>query len=426
MVDMPFDFTMPKLSPTMTEGVIAKWHKNPGDFIEAGDLVVEISTDKATVEHNALDPGWLRKILVPEGGKALVNEPLAIMTQEQNESFDSVVPAEKKQAATAEVATTTTASQQPTEKQEVKLASVHTSSSDRIIASPLAKKLAHTMGISLEGVQGSGPRGRIMSRDLEKIQEKNTSHSKATASPQQKHAIPCKNESSVSEEVRVEVLSPMRQVIAKRLQTSKATIPHFYATVEVDVRKLLNIREEMKASGLSITVNDFIVKASALSLMDHPVVRTNFDEATNTVTYFPHADISVAVSINGGLITPIVARAEEKSLSSISKEIKSLAEKAKANKLLPQEFIGGNFTISNLGMFGTSDFQAIINPPQVAILAVGSALDQPIIENGQCIPGKVMKLTLSCDHRVVDGADAAKFLHTLKSLLENPVLILGR
>ncbi len=396
---MSFALTMPKLSPTMTEGLIAKWHKNPGDFVEAGDLILEISTDKATVEHIALDPGFIRKILVQEGEKAEVNAPLAIMTEKKDEPFDDKIqqkPQEVIKQAEAPVKNTAA----PLDSKTV--------SSDRVLASPLAKKQAKEKGLSLEGIQGSGPRGRIMSRDLEQTQ-----------------VLPKTTSNSNTENTK-EVLSTLRQVIGKRLQESKATIPHFYATVEVNAKKLINMREEMKASGLSITVNDLIVKATALALMEYPMLRAQFEPSSNRVIYFSHADISVAVSINGGLITPIVERAEEKTLAQISKEIKELSEKAKANKLLPHEFMGGAFTISNLGMFGTLDFQAIINPPQVGILAVGAALDQPVIENGVCVPGKALRLTLSCDHRVVDGTDGARFLHTLKKLLESPVLIFGK
>ncbi len=406
---------MPKLSPTMTEGFIAKWHKAPGDFVEAGDLVLEISTDKATVEHNALDAGWLRKILVQDGEKAEVNAVLAIMTETKDEPFSDTLPS--------------TGQEQTPKKEQKKADEVHkpiakseesNSANDRPIASPLAKKLAASKGIPLQGIKGSGPRGRIMSRDLP---ESACCSEKTHQAPMKEIGVPTPKPAS-SGEIRVEPLSQMRQVIAKRLQESKATIPHFYATVDVNAGKLVALREELKAAGHAITVNDIIVKAVSLALMEHPVVRTTFDPVKNTVQYHPHADISIAVSINGGLITPIVQRADEKPLSAISSEIKELAEKAKANKLAPHEFIGGNFTISNLGMFGTSEFQAIINPPQTAILAVGAAIDMPIVQGTACVPGKVMKLTLSCDHRVVDGADAAKFLKTLKEKLESPISVI--
>ena len=415
---MPFTLTMPKLSPTMTEGHIAKWHKSPGQYVESGDLILEISTDKATVEHNALDPGWLRKIIVGEGSKAEVNDVLAILTEEENEPFDekNAMQPELKKG----VPHSAEANQAHTAKDTLPAAEKKDTSS-RPFASPLARKLAAQKGISLAGVKGTGPRGRIMSRDLETLASTPCSTSDRAYQSIERSSLP---KPSISGELRTEPLSQMRQVIAKRLQESKATIPHFYATVEVNASKLVSLREELKAAGFSVTVNDLIVKAAAAALIKHPVVRTTFDAVKQTVHYHPHADISIAVSINGGLITPIVTAADTKSLLNISQEIKELAEKAKANKLAPHEFIGGNFTISNLGMFGTSEFQAIINPPQTAILAVGAALDMPIVHNGSCIPGKIMKLTLSCDHRVVDGADAARFLKTLKELLEAPLSIL--
>ncbi|MGR3952402.1 MAG: dihydrolipoamide acetyltransferase family protein [Chlamydia sp.] len=403
---MPFTLTMPKLSPTMTEGVIAKWHKKLGDFIEAGDLILEVSTDKATIEHNALDPGWMRKILVQDGEKAEVNQVLAILSEEENESIDLSFMEEKKSPEKANLK----------EKKEEKHIEIGVKSSHRTIASPLAKKIAQERGINLQDIAGSGPRGRVMSRDLESAEQ---SHCKKEAA----------SKSTCSEKLiegRSETLSSMRQVIAKRLQESKSTIPHFYATIDVQGNRLVAIREEMKKAGLSITINDFIVKATALALMEHPVLLTHFNPKTDSVTYFPNADIAIAVSIDGGLITPIVAKAEEKSIAVISQEIKKLADKAKKNRLLPHEFMGGAFTISNLGMFGIESFQAIINPPQTAILAVGGMLDRPVIENGVVVPGKVMSLTLSCDHRVIDGADGAKFLQTLQLLLQNPLTILGR
>lgn len=386
----------------MTEGVIAKWHKKVGDFVDVGDLILEISTDKATVEHNALDPGWLRKIVVETGKSAAVNDLIAIMTEEQNAPFDDTI---------APKSTTTPASQDTAPQNTTSSPSQQKNLDIAVFASPLAKKLAKEQGITLENIQGSGPRGRIMSRDLEKSEK-----SVETKEPQQ----------SPSKNALIQTLSPMRQVIAKKLQASKSTIPHFYLSINIDARRLIVIREEMKASGLTITVNDFIVKASAIALMEHPTLRGSFQQETNQMTIDPHADISVAVSIDGGLITPIVRRAEEKSLAQISLEVKTLAQKAKSNTLKPDEFIGGSYTISNLGMFGISTFQAIINPPQVAILAVGAALDMPIIENGVCVPGKVMTCTLSCDHRVVDGSTAAMFLQQIQELLESPLIILGK
>ncbi len=379
---MPFAFTMPKLSPTMTDGTIAKWHKKVGDFVQADDLVVEITTDKATIEHHALDPGWLRAIIVAEGEQAEVGKPIAIFSTEQNESIEGF-SAEPQAVAQPQVAI---AQPRPTVQPTPE-------PSGRIAASPLARKLAAQKGISLSTITGTGPSGRIMSRDLEKV----------TAQPTLE---------------AMERLTPMRQAIAKNLQQAKATIPHFYASIQVEAGRLLAFREKLKAAGESITINDCIIQSVAKALMEYPTIRSSFLPEQQTIQHHAHADISVAVSIPGGLITPIVWAAETKPLKQISSEVKALAERARAGKLQPNEYTGGAFTISNLGMYGVDEFFAIINPPQVAILGVGAILDAPIFKGGGVAPGKVLKLTLSVDHRAVDGSDGAAFLKRLKELLE--------
>jgi pyruvate dehydrogenase E2 component (dihydrolipoamide acetyltransferase) len=387
---MPFTVTMPKLSPTMEAGVIAKWHKAPGDKVESGDLLLEVSTDKATVEHNALDEGYLRKILVQEGSDAVVNQPIAIFTETADESLEGYA-AEGVQTVQPKAAVAEAPKAAPV--------AVDASAGDRIIASPLAKKLAKMRNIDLRGVRGTGPRGRIVSKDLEV----------APSAPASVHEVP---------------LTPIRKVISQRLQEAKSTIPHFYVSMDIDAENLVDFREHLSKLEVKVSINDCIVKASALALRDHPQVNTGFNPAKQTIINYPSIDISVAVSLDSGLITPIVSKADLKSISEISTDIRGLVKKAKEGKLAPAEFQGGSFTVSNLGMYGVSTFTAILNPPQSAILAVGGILDQPVVKNGIVRPGKVMHLTLSADHRVIDGVLAAQFLGTLKKYLEQPISLL--
>ncbi len=387
---MPFTLTMPKMSPTMEEGSIAKWHKKVGDYVEAGDLLIEVATDKATVEFNALDAGWLRKILVNEGGEATVNQPIAIFSEEEKESIEGVGAAPAPVITVKVVAPVQAA---PVESQRQ-------SDDSRVIASPLAKKLAKAQGIDLSKLQGTGPNRRIMSRDLS-----------STA--------PIARAETVEEQ-----LTPMRKVISQRLQEAKATIPHFYLTQVVNIEALLTMREQLKSNNVLVTINDLIVKASAVALAKHPQVNSGFNPVKNTILRFGSIDVSVAVTVSAGLITPIVVGADKLSVVEISQRIKDLSTRAKAGKLQEHEYKGGSFTVSNLGMFGISEFAAIINPPQAAILAVAGIQEVPVVKNGQIVPGKVISLTLSADHRVVDGVAGAEFLQSLKKILENPVVLM--
>lgn len=375
----------------MEAGTIAKWLKKPGDRIESGDVLFEVSTDKATVEHSALDEGYLRKILVQEGQEAPVNQPLAICTETKEESIDNYQP---KAIETAQPIPQAAA---PT----VKAVETAPKSTQRVAASPLAKKLAEKQGVDLSAVQGSGPRGRIVAKDLESAQPKRS-----------------------EEAVQELPLSPVRKVISQRLQEAKSTIPHFYVTMKIDAENLVEFREHLSKLEVKVSFNDCIVKACALALREHPVVNSGFHPTKNALLQFNTIDISVAVDTPSGLITPIVTSADQKSISEISAEIRSLAQKAKAGKLAPAEFQGGSFTVSNLGMFGVESFAAILNPPQAAILAVGGILDEAVVKSGVVSPGKVMHLTLSADHRVVDGVKAAEFLGTLKKILEQPIALL--
>ena len=390
---MPTSLCMPKLSPTMTEGAVAKWHKTPGNHVDADELIVEISTDKATIEYHLPDPGWLRQILVKEGEKASVGQPLAILTANEHDSLEGYTP---EAIAFGE--------ESPSAPEPVSISAPVRSSapeSQRIFASPLAKAIAAQEKISFSGIRGTGPGGRIMSRDLEPLRQKKAPEAPMFIPPPGAHLTP---------------LSQMRQVIGRRLQYSQATIPHFYVSSIVDVSELVLHRERLKAQGSSITINDLILKATATALMDHPPLRCSL--FTDQLLQHEHADVAVAVSIPGGLITPIVFSAESKTVEEISQEVRALSERAKAGKLQPQEYSGGAFTLTNLGMFGVDEFIAIINPPQVAILAVGAAAEVPVIRDGAIASGKCLRLTVSADHRAVDGSDAAAFLKTMKTLLK--------
>lgn len=430
---MPFTLTMPKLSPTMEEGTIAKWRIKEGDRVKSGDVLMEVATDKATVEHSALDEGYLRKILVGEGKSARVNEAIAIFTESASESIEGYQPEgiappavaekkpkeaapEKKEAAPAPVATSSM--QQPAFVPEPPLEGYSlegptTPMQGRLPVSPLARRLAQEKGIDLTTIHGSGPHGRIMSRDLEKGQ----SQGLVSFGRNQTPTLP---PGSYEEEP----LTPMRKVIGRRLQESKTFIPHFYVTQEIDAEAMIALRHQLKEGGLHVTFNDLVTRASALALKHHPEINSGFHSVHSTVIRFKTIDIAIAVTIPAGLITPIIRHADYKNLGEISAETRILAKKAREGKLSREEYVGGSFTISNLGMFGIRDFIAVINPPQAAILAVGGIQEKPVVREGQVVAGKTLSVTLSADHRVIDGTDAAKFLVTLKKFLNNPSLLL--
>ena len=430
---MPFTLTMPKLSPTMEEGTIVKWKKNVGEFIKADDVIFEVATDKATVEHTALDDGFLRVILVGEGKEAKVNQAIAVLTATKEEDISSykpeglmivekeAAPAAKQETVTEEkkaVPAATAMVGQPAFVPEAPLKDFEYPfpmgpGDSHIKASPYAKKIAQEKGIDLSTVKGSGPHQRILARDLSLGQMGGT----ATFGNRELPAFP---PGSYEEEA----LSPMRKVIAARLQQSKTWIPHFYITQEMDATGMIAVREQLKAGGIKVTFNDLVIRAAALALKEHPEVNSGFNNVASSIIRFKTIDISIAVSVEAGLITPIVRHADYKNLGQISVEVRSLAEKAKLGKLQREEYVGGSFTISNLGMFGISEFKGIINPPQAAILCVGGIEDKAVIRQGKVVPGKVMTFTLSADHRVIDGADGAKFMKSLQNFIENPSLLL--
>lgn len=424
---MPFTLTMPKLSPTMEEGVISKWRKKENEFVSSGEVILEIATDKATIEFTALDEGFLKKILIPEGKKALINQPIAIFTVEKNESIEGYEPKgirpemakesssfpEKDSAALLDTQITSSSA-----RKEWGFAPspaltnyVFEESSSKPLASPLAKKLADEKSLDLTTIKGSGPGGRITSEDL--------SH----ALPQSlvsfgKKAFPTLLPGTYEEKE----LTPLRKAIGKRLQASKSSIPHFYVTIKIDASPMVKLREELKFLKFSqITFNDMIIRASAIGLKAHKEINVGYNSIDQKSVHFKTIDISIAVPVEGGLITPIIRHADYKNLADVSIEMRALAEKARNGQLKEEEYIGGSFCISNLGMYGISEFIAVINPPQGAILAVGGILDEAIVKNGSVVAGKTLNLTLSCDHRVIDGKDAATFLKTIKELLENPV-----
>jgi pyruvate dehydrogenase E2 component (dihydrolipoamide acetyltransferase) len=430
---MPFTVTMPKLSPTMEEGTIAKWHKKVGDKVEAGELLLEVATDKATVEYNALDEGYLRKILVADGAPATVNQPIAIFSEKSTENIDSYIPKgiapshpktkEKAEAPEEKIPhapsiAPSPALQQPAFMPEAPLENYAfpfptESSGKRTKASPLAKKLAKEKGLDLTSIKGTGPSGRISSHDLALAQPSGPAQFKRLEAP------------SIAPGTFEEIpLTPMRKMIGQRLQQSKSFIPHFYVRQEIDSASLIAVREQLKNGGVKVTFNDLIIRAAALSLRECPEVNSGFNSVTGSIVLFKTIDISVAVSIEGGLITPIIRHADYKSVGEISVEVKELAERARHNKLQPEEYKGGSFTVSNLGMFGVTDFVAVINPPQAAILAVSGIEDCLRWKNEAAVPGKKMNITLSADHRVIDGSLAAKFIKVLQKYLENPAILL--
>ena len=405
---------MPKMSDTMTEGVLAKWHKKVGDKVKSGDLVAEVETDKATMDFESFQEGTILYIGVDEGKAVPVDTIIAILGKE-GEDYKSLltdapvaVAAEtkKEEPAAAPVAASAPA-----------VAHVETSSSDsRVKASPLAKKLAEEKGIDLSHVKGSAENGRIIKKDVESFTPSSSSSSNKSASIN----IP----TFIGQEKYTEVaISQMRKTIAKRLSESKFTAPHFYLKMTVDMSAAMEARVKMnEMAPVKISFNDIVLKAVAVALKQHPKVNSSW--LGDKIRYNEHVNIGVAVAVDEGLLVPVVRFADGKSLTHISAEVKDFAQKAKDKKLQPSDWEGSTFTISNLGMFGIDEFTAIINPPDACILAVGGIQSVPVVKNNQVVPGNIMKLTLSCDHRVVDGATGAAFLQTLKALLEEPVRLL--
>jgi len=416
---------MPKMSDTMTEGVVAKWHKKVGDKVKTGDLVAEIETDKATMEFESYQEGVLLYIGVEEGKSAPVDGIIAILGK-AGEEFKSLLeaeskkPVEKAPAAPAPVVTpppAAVASPAPAPVPATRHAPVLETAGtndDRIKASPLARKLAVDKGIDLNRIAGSGDNGRVVKRDVEWFRPGSFMASQSV--------IPGAITKESFDEVAV---SQMRKTIAKRLTESKFTAPHFYLTMEISMDRCVDARESINAATESkLSYNDFVIKAAAAALRQHPKINSSW--LGDRIRTNHHINIGVAVAVEEGLLVPVVRFADSKTLSQINAEVKAYAQKAKDKKLQPTDWEGNTFTISNLGMYGIEEFTAIINPPDACILAVGGMKETAVVKNGRVRVSNIMKVTLSCDHRVVDGVSGAKFLQTLKGFLENPVLLLGQ
>jgi pyruvate dehydrogenase E2 component (dihydrolipoamide acetyltransferase) len=435
---MAINILMPALSPTMTEGTLARWLKKQGESVKAGDVIAEIETDKATMEVEAVDEGVLGKILVADGTEGVkVNAPIAILVQE-GEAVPEAAPAPAPAPAAAPPAAASAETAKPAEAQAPAAAAPAAAPAsnghdkgDRIFASPLAKRVAKEMGIELKGINGTGPNGRIVRADVEAARAAPAAAPAAAApapAPAAKPA-PAPAPTKAAAITAPHSLVPhttMRRVIAKRLTESKQSVPHFYLTMDIELDALLKLRGELNArsakdgaGAFKLSVNDMIIKASAIALRRVPKVNASFTE--EGVAFYEDVDISVAVAIPDGLITPIIRRADQKGLATISNEMKDLGLRARAGKLKPEEFQGGGFSVSNLGMFGVKDFQAIINPPQAAILAVGAGEQRPVVKDGALAVATVMSATLSVDHRVVDGALGAEWLQAFKAIIQEPL-----
>ena len=387
----------------MEEGVILKWRKKEGESIKSGDILADIQSDKADMEQEAYDSGVILKLYASEGEGVKVGAPLAIIGKAGEDItalLTESVPALKQEHAPAGSASAAAPAVLPA---PVTAPAIKTD--ERIKASPLAKKIAQEKNIDLRTVAGSGPFGRIVKADVES--RGGSSVPRKIMAPLQTKEIP---------------LSMMRKTIAKRLLESKNTIPHFYLTVEMNMKRAMDFRSAFtEATGTKISYNDIVMKAVALALRENPKANSSF--TPDKIIQHGRIDVSVAVAVEEGLITPVIRNADQKTITEISAETKELAKRARENKLKPEEFTNGTFTVSNLGMYDIENFAAIINPPEGAILAVGSIVEKPVVENGQIVVGHTMKVTMSCDHRVVDGAIGAQFLQSFKKIMENPLLL---
>ncbi|MBZ0130146.1 MAG: pyruvate dehydrogenase complex dihydrolipoamide acetyltransferase [Rhodobacteraceae bacterium] len=425
---MATNILMPALSPTMEEGTLAKWLVKEGDAVSSGDLLAEIETDKATMEFEAVDDGVIGKLLVAEGSEGVkVNTPIALLLDEGEDASAAPAPAPeaaKPTTASAKADTQPTQTLAPTPK---------SNDNTRIFASPLARRIAADKGLDLAAITGSGPRGRIVKADVESA----TAQPKAAAAPE-KPATPAAAPASpgadqirkiYADRAHEEItLDGMRRTIAARLSEAKSTIPHFYLRREIQLDALLKFRSQLnkglESKGIKLSVNDFIIKACAIALQDVP--DCNAVWAGDRILKLKPSDVAVAVAIEGGLFTPVLKDAHQKTLSTLSTEMKDLAARAKIRKLAPHEYLGGSFAISNLGMFGITNFDAVINPPHGSILAVGAGEKKPIVNaDGDITVATIMSVTLSVDHRVIDGALGAEFLTAVKGYLEDPLSMLA-
>jgi pyruvate dehydrogenase E2 component (dihydrolipoamide acetyltransferase) len=458
---------MPKLSPTMEEGVLSAWHKKEGDEVGVDDLLAEVETDKATMEFRSFDKGTLLKLLVPAGAQVKLGQPVAVIGKAGEDASTVVAqvaapgggaepPAAKPAPAiVAEPAAPVVKPVAPTQPPPETIPPVAVrrppsvnvldrtsylaepfenggrNAGGRVLASPYVRKSAREMGIELKGAQGSGPGGRVLPTDLEGLRSQ-ASLARTTAAP---ITAPAAARPSPADEDEVRPLSPMRKTIARRLTESKATVPHFYLTIDVDASGLVKLRDQINgelasqgkaangdAQAFKVSFNDLLIKACAVALTHVPDCNASF--SPEAILVHKRVDISVAVAIPDGLVTPVVRHADQKSVVAIAREVRDLAARARARKLKPEEMSDGTFSISNLGMFGIDQFAAVINPPEGAILAVGQVRDVPVVMDGAVVAGKRLGMTLSCDHRVVDGAIGAAFLAELRRLVEHPLRVL--
>jgi len=419
---------MPKLSPTMEEGQIARWLKKEGDKVSMGEPLAEIDTDKATMEMQALSEGVLRKIIVQEGESAPLGQLIAIVGAPDEDIASLLNEAPAKQAAPAQQPAPTP-SEAPAPRpvaegngRQLQQAEPVTSSG-RIIVSPLAARMAAEAGLDLRSLQGSGPGGRIVKKDIEQA----LSQPKPAATAGYPRAVePARFQPAAvatASPYRDEPATEIRRTIARRLVTSLGPVPHFFLTSEIEMDRAAEMRKGINAldPDLKISINDIIIKVTAAALIQHPAVNASFQD--KFIRYYEHADIGVAVAIEDGLITPVIRSADQKSLSEIATEVRELAERARSRKLKPEEYTGATFSISNLGMFGIDEFTAVINPPEGGILAIGAMTPRPVVRENEVVVRQMMRVTMSCDHRVIDGATGAKFLQTFKKILENPLYL---
>jgi pyruvate dehydrogenase E2 component (dihydrolipoamide acetyltransferase) len=442
---MATNILMPALSPTMTEGTLSRWLKKEGEAVKAGDVIAEIETDKATMEVEAVDEGVLGKILVGDGTEGVkVNDPIAILVDPGEQvPAAGIAPGEKAAAEPKPEAPKATApAEAPRQAAQPAATPVaathggngHDADGGRIFASPLARRMAKQAGLDLAALKGSGPNGRIVKADIEAAQKGGAPHAPAAPAPS---ATPAPAAPPIAKATQPAITAPhrlvpnntVRKVIARRLTEAKQTIPHFYVSIDVELDALLKLRSELNAksppegpSAFKLSVNDLLIKAAAITLRRVPRVNASFTE--DNIVLYDDVDISVAVSIPDGLITPIIRKADQKGLAAISNEAKDLIARARAGKLKPEEFQGGGFSISNMGMYGVSAFAAIINPPQAAILAVAAGQQRAVVKNGSLAIATVMTCTLSIDHRVVDGALGAEWLAAFKSVVEDPLSLM--
>ncbi|MGE3302573.1 MAG: pyruvate dehydrogenase complex dihydrolipoamide acetyltransferase [Hyphomonadaceae bacterium] len=430
---------MPALSPTMEEGTLAKWLVKEGDAVAAGQIIAEIETDKATMDFEAVDEGVIEKILVPEGSEGVkVKTPIAELRMEGEAEAPAAAPSVRAPQPAPQAA--------PRSAPAANAAAANGATGDRVFASPLARRMAAQAGLAIDALRGSGPHGRIVKTDVEQAL---AGTAKPQAKPAEKPAerpaaqeraptqaqapVPARAEAPAlpmpfkEGEFTLEKMDGMRKAIARRMTASFRDVPHFPITMDVEIDKLLNARKQLNArlekQGVKLSVNDMLIRACALALVQVPDSNVSF--AGDAIARHKHAHVAVAVAIPGGLVTPVVFYAEQKGLTQISNEMKTLAEKARARKLLPQDYEGGTFTISNLGMMGVKNFASILNEPQAMILSVGAGESRPVVKEGALQIATVMTLTLTCDHRAVDGAIGAEFLSALRALIEDPMMMMA-